>query len=1513
MSSREETKAQEISPLSAPPFPVPPASTPFFEFQEWLQTASHWLHKAAQAAYQPEERAKIQQYLDKDMWDALFGLIWERWNTSPTQALLKEVFGKELILLERLYDAEEARARLEGLAIKALTLNRSMKGTYYIFDVLVKRTGAKVFLDREPMLVPSSFVLMKELSLAPSVGRSIANILAQRRKEMSKEYVTAEEADAAWLNIWQEPLREFLLNSSEQTLKNFVFYLLPALFKPSSEAYRMFVKVLSKDLDSTSVRGLQALMSTLQVGKEIRLVEDLNAALLAEVGLPSNLLIDLLTHHSSSLRLSALSLITSHGHVSRPMSTEAFNLLKESLPAFFANTDADFRHIVYGNMRSLLVRLRASAHGLARESKKAKDADKRAEAEATLNNTKGFCEWLVQFVKEELRPGSSYQRVTMSLRILAAMAKSGLAADVESTLIEPSELKFPFQLPIFDETMTRLLIDRLQSAFDDARQGAIELLYMAPTPLAGLTTEEGVAKLLQKAVGLLGSTRAGEADGGARVVQVIYHIYVSKGWNLSLADASEKSYEDNNAAFVADLLNVIEGYAEAAHEDLLSAAQTKPLHGLLTALRYVLEELDYATPKVAQHKAEWLALHQRAFAVCQDIWAAVQGVLTQDAPEGNITSDVDYEPTTEIGPTTQVISSFSWRAIKEAGALLGLLLTKTPYSVAEGESWLSIDDFSVGGELFQTWLTDIRHRGAFAAVHPHFVAVCARLFASNDEQLSKLPAAWLEQNMGLIISKSQYITRRSGGLPFCITGLLSAEKNPARPLLNQTLARLLEVASQPAKVLAEGEKLDLPQVHGMNIIRAIFMESKLAIASSSLVEKAFALTITSFSSEVWAIRNCAMMLFSSLLNRAFGNKRSRDDYSTVNKRITSKTFFEKYPSLHPYILAELRKSVDLLMKTGEAKVESGLFPVLTLFAKLEITPQLHGEPRWTAMDAFKDLIMACSSSQVWKVREMSAKALPTFIEASEVTQAIVDIMARSNLSNQNALHGNLLQIKFLLETRATQLVGTEYFADFAKRVPQALYAKFVDFTANNDNSVTRGLFVELSGTHFFDLTWLKRAVAHTDADIALFLAESKALRLLAADSGDRYLYPQNKPEHFIGESLWREAQADLLMKALNYEDSKIISSRPPSGTVVRLLRHPQYEARLKTLELLESDFHSHKFAKSPDLLNAILAIIAEDSFDQVRIAALKCLLALHSHASVTQLPGDMNKVWDQFIDAVQHPTSVPAQEQSLAVAGIVLKQIWQSESAVDKKFSMLHTWINLLQEYVDEEKEYTSRIAALESLRAFSPEMVLSAKNTQATEAFLSIYIILLELLEDDDDEIRDGAAEIVSIVLGSSTVFTSHRSSVLLAERVADVHKSSSQLRDLILAHLSAYEGTVDVSEQLEKAMSVDATLFIKEKQNLWKDELRTATCWTSMLARMEVPKDNVSAWAASSLAALNSLKKEDGCLGWTSEEDVWSIGARAIIAAKLCTLNNDLASIKKTAEELNWHNLWREQMTLQ
>jgi hypothetical protein len=70
------------------------------------------------------------------------------------------------------------------------------------------------------------------------------------------------------------------------------------------------------------------------------------------------------------------------------------------------------------------------------------------------------------------------------------------------------------------------------------------------------------------------------------------------------------------------------------------------------------------------------------------------------------------------------------------------------------------------------------------------------------------------------------------------------------------------------------------------------------------------------------------MLFSTLLQRTFGARKTKDEYHSINK-LTRREFFSRFPRLYPFLLDELKIAVDQLIKSTKVIIR-----YYTLFTKL---------------------------------------------------------------------------------------------------------------------------------------------------------------------------------------------------------------------------------------------------------------------------------------------------------------------------------------------------------------------------------------------------------------------------------------------------------------------------------------------------------------------------------------------------------------------------------------------------
>ncbi|KAJ2806282.1 hypothetical protein H4R21_000936 [Coemansia helicoidea] len=496
--------------------------------------------------------------------------------------------------------------------------------------------------------------------------------------------------------------------------------------------------------------------------------------------------------------------------------------------------------------------------------------------------------WIDLTVRGCLYPGAGFSKVAMGLQWLDILARyfapaSAASAGHEgsSPPVSPSFVVAALAAPDFRRAMdgddddddasaqtagvtaeeavtvlTQVLID---DPFEVNRSRAFALLTAWPLvppgdPDAARAAQQWATRLLQRALHMVSSTRAGESESGALLIRWLFRKFVVlQGIRLDVAGPVD-SDQPHTLAFVAGLLERIRRCQAAAERNLLDAAQSLPLHGLLTAAQYVVREIDGESPAVQAHGELWRAwirdLTQSATAVCD----VVLGVLTSASPEGNIPasfremetkiddiirsavaadladdaaaeSDGDddgdaYDVNDDLlggeggpaGRRQQVILSYCWRAVKEVAGLLAAVATSLAGADQPGQGLQGAAErcsaesrcgaqplaaeATVGriGALLHTLLTSIRHRGAFSAVHPAFREVCGRMYQSPAAALNQQVGRWLDQCLDAAAICKVSVTRRSAGWPLCLLAIVTCDKLATQALLPRAMDRIFGLA-----------------------------------------------------------------------------------------------------------------------------------------------------------------------------------------------------------------------------------------------------------------------------------------------------------------------------------------------------------------------------------------------------------------------------------------------------------------------------------------------------------------------------------------------------------------------------------------------------------------------------------------------------------------------------------------------------------------------------------------------
>lgn len=220
-------------------------------------------------------------------------------------------------------------------------------------------------------------------------------------------------------------------------------------------------------------------------------------------------------------------------------------------------------------------------------------------------------------------------------------------------------------------------------------------------------------------------------------------------------------------------------------------------------------------------------------------------------------------------------------------------------------------------------------------------------------------------------------------------------------------------------------------------------------------------------------------------------------------------------------------------------------------------------------------------------------------------------------------------------------------------------------------------------------------------------------------------------------------------------------------------------------------------------------------------------------------------------------------------------------------------------------KEFTTRYAATVSLMAFARALRTGNRPPRVDKMYLDIYLVLYDILNDDDEELRDIAASTASWLLSYSSVspsgsvtLSSLTASELISNFIVENYSDSSPLCSKAIRYVTGQWPRINgstlttrltpVSSVVSELMKESTILFEEEKQNLFLEEVREADVWSSGLRRLS--KDaytqhlvgSMHRWVSDGLACLaETTSSRDGLMGWASKPEMFSLGVRVIALA--------------------------------
>lgn len=179
--------------------------------------------------------------------------------------------------------------------------------------------------------------------------------------------------------------------------------------------------------------------------------------------------------------------------------------------------------------------------------------------------------------------------------------------------------------------------------------------------------------------------------------------------------------------------------------------------------------------------------------------------------------------------------------------------------------------------------------------------------------------------------------------------------------------------------------------------------------------------------------------------------------------------------------------------------------------------------------------------------------------------------------------------------------------------------------------------------------------------------------------------------------------------------------------------------------------------------------------------------------------------------------------------------------------------------------------------------------------------MLAYDILNDDDDEVREVGSQIASQILAnhSSESSSSQTCVPLVASQqlVAHLAKKYRQSQDICEQAVQKITTSVlqndillpSAEERLRNATAENTALFVVEKQNLFIDYYREAILWSKALKRLsskaisQATASALSTWVLDGLRLLSEKAQSDidGPLGWTSKPEVFVFGMQILCAA--------------------------------
>ncbi|XP_036980256.1 thyroid adenoma-associated protein isoform X2 [Acanthopagrus latus] len=1379
-------------------------------------------------------------------------------------------------------------------------------GAGYLLDIQPQLPSCLLGLMGDQTLAPYASDLLERLFVSHK---------AQLASEAAAADKTApEEWMGRWHQTWVTPLLQVLCRARLDQTTYILDYFLPKLLRCSPSSLAHMVQALQDTTPcSTGLSGsrgaLGALMTCLRAARAQGVVPSSEEGLWGGL-VPLSLLQQALVHKHDQVRMDALGLVCESHRSTEVLTSQEMDLIRHFLPPNLNSQSPGVRQQTVSLLKKLLCRMKDSTVLLQKRLIQERDQEQRDRDQHTLHLYKEFLRWLCVSLLEGLLPGASFSKCLMSLHLLCllgqlftfstgpdafALGEVVTSAHAQNVLycIASNFLEVKQLASALLRQLPRSVVGlQVQERMRCVLQAALDL-STSTRPFDSVSASHLLNMLLHQ----------------PDLSQALLQCAQKQGLDFQPPSPPPQPsealmLEHNTLAVVQFLLHCLQLEVSRAESSLLQAAASCPLYGRAHCITAVLQHLNTETLSQSE---QWRCLVSELIAVCYRMSDVVSPVVQSSSPEGLIPMDTDSDTSAglqkilqEIQPrdtndfftsareldthqeddhtqsqtthtpsldtggegyrvTAQMVLVCCWRSMKEVAMLLGQLCQSLPLHYTNDSAHTHVgliteEQVEGVGLYFRQQLLQSRHRGAFELAYVGFVRLTDMLCRSGSQALQQLPARWLSEVLEEVKSSDPSsklcATRRSAGIPFYIQALLSSEpKSSSCSLLKMTMRELITLAMP--SVDRNTDSSTVPQVHALNILRALYRDTRLGENIIPFVSDGLQAAVLGFTSPVWAVRNSSTLLFSTLITRIFGVKKGKDEHSKKN-RMTGREFFTRFPALYPFLLNQLEEAAATVESdSGQVKLHPSLFLLLLVLSRLYPSP-MDGSSSPLGLAPFMPFIMRCGRSAVYRTREMAARALVPFVLVTQVPSTVQALLQElppepGPKIQHNHIHGTLLQVLFLLRSYQTDshrpLPG-------GNGISNALHQRMWLASRQNGCVVTRGAFLDvlvcLCGPKISLLDDPEVGDLRQEA-LSILMASD----LISSDDSSSALGP--------GSTQYLLSLARLALSA-GVEIPDLWGGPQLSGQLLQcLLRCPQYEVRELALEGIlrrlqeeeeeEEEEEEKKKKRRPQWLDEttlsnLTSLALHETHPQCLAKVLSVLCVLSSSWELRWRDGvqalSQEGVLLHLLALAQKSAhSVELHCAALTLVSQLVVQMVDSNPQGASAVACLSQWGALVCSCCSEDQPTEVKLTAAKVLVDCAATVLSSPHLPLGLSTTVSLWRSLFLLLQDEDQEVRDSASDFMSVpspLLGTDVAGVSVCPPVALDSGVGLLCRLFEQWGQVPAGVLALTEWLLGDEESNDEAVTDEAStldeedfLFEKGELNLWAEPVQ----WMKLLHR--------------------------------------------------------------------------------